>query len=104
MVCSGSNKRTLRRPKREIEALYTGICVKNGDPDHDKAHDIFMFEETLVSGTYWFDKEPTYKSEMMMIPQGTIITQAKDQPADADDFRITVEMPWGAVVDSLADL
>ena len=74
MICAGINKRTLRRPKREIEALYTGICMKNGDPDHDKTCDIFQFEERDVTATYWFDKEPTYKTEKMMLPTGTIIT------------------------------
>lgn len=57
-----------------MEALYEGICAKNGDPVHDKVVDIFMFEEKEIQATYWFESEPTYRSASMLVPQGTIVT------------------------------
>ena len=38
-----------------------------------------------------------------MMPYGTVITQAKDQPKDTG-FHISVELPWGFQLRSNADL
>lgn len=56
-----------------------------------------------MEATFWCDSEAVKEQRHMMLPYGTVITQAKDQPPGSD-FHITVELPWGFTIHSNADL
>ena len=60
--------------------------------------------EVCLNAIYWCDEEYVQEQRHMMLPYGTVVTQAKDQPADSEGFHITVDLPWGFQIRSNADL
>ena len=92
-------------PHAELVKIYEHILHKNGDPDHDAAFDTFQMQEMCMMGIYWCGEEHTKEQRHMMLPYGTVITQAKDQMDKSKEaFQITVELPWGNTIRSNADL
>lgn len=90
-------------PLSEIERVYETIIEKNGDADHDRAFETFSFEEKCLEAHFWCNNEMVKEQRHMMLPYGTVITQAKEQPP-GDDFQISVEFPWGYSIRTNADL
>ena len=74
----------------ELDRVYAEVCgKKNGDEDHDRAFEAFKFEEIVFKMQYWCDNESYVEQKHIMIPHGTTITQAKDQP-EGKEFAMTM--------------
>ena len=98
-------ERTL--PLAEMVKIFDSCTVKNGDEDHDRAVDTFQFQEVCLKVIYWCDQEQVIEQKHLKLPYGTVITQAKEQPAELtkkEGLQISIELPWGFTLKSNADL
>ena len=79
------------------------LMRKTGDSKHDEAVDTFQMVDQQLKAVYWNLGHCRTIQREMELPAGTIITQAKDQPAEVG-FNLTVEFPWGKIISSRGDL
>ena len=61
-------------PLTEVERIYEEICEKNGDPDHDRACDIFDMQEEHIKFDFHYDQKVISNVRRIFLPKGTVVT------------------------------